>query len=762
MEEEYESGEEFELNDSSRDIQIVQDPKTPLFDADLLLFKAAHHNDVEAFKKAVQAGGRVSIKDINGLSPLEHAAEAGSIKIVNAYIKNHPAVFQLSRGSKKPPEFAAAQNGHGEVVAAIVHHRLGGGLANKADYLKRTYESATLLHHVCQSCSPECVNSLLEARFDPLQQDDLGQNGLMHAAKAGRKDVLEKLVPNIKQSDLSAVDIYSSSVLHIATKAGHLEVVRYLLENGASSFVNLGEKGEGTALHCAAHYNQPEIGGLLVGKGGKVDALDKSSRTPLHIAAYYNVVPMVQFLQERNAKIEALDKHQASPLILAASSDSVDALVVLVDTCKANINARTINQPKESFFAHYALHAAVHANAVNTMNKLIELMEEKGVDVEDSRGRTPFLVACERGNLNAAKTLIQHKAVVFKKDKCDFNALHLVCKSNSPDSAELVAFLLEKHFHLEDKAKVKVLGKFVPQATSFMLACRFSGKAVLNLLKVSGANTSVTQQVEYRKGKTEKYNGLDLAVISNNAEAVAYLLDDGIFKIDYASNKAEELLRKAVCNGAKNVVEILLARGVDINCADKFGKTPLHYAAQYGKNSVIKVLLDNGANPKLKDKPKGKLMRGGGVDAAQLARSSRSRVLDQSQREITARYIEKVVKQNKTERRRLPLVIGQLYDGKIKKLEAEVLRLEGLVKTIKRINEDGHSLLSTGVEKQDADSNGSLLAQRSPLSDSVGGLANTRQRVFSRRIPPEGDNSNNNNDPQHSGEYSDNTIIGQL
>lgn len=40
----------------------------------------------------------------------------------------------------------------------------------------------------------------------------------------------------------------------------------------------------------------------------------------------------------------------------------------------------------------------------------------------------------------------------------------------------------------------------------------------------------------------------------------------------------------------------ILALGSEIDCADKFGNTPLHVAARYGHELLISTLMTNGAD----------------------------------------------------------------------------------------------------------------------------------------------------------------------
>ena len=58
---------------------------------------------------------------------------------------------------------------------------------------------------------------------------------------------------------------------------------------------------------------------------------------------------------------------------------------------------------------------------------------------------------------------------------------------------------------------------------------------------------------------------------------------------------------QAVVDGNKEVVEILLNNGYNVNQIDNDGWTPLHYAASNRFEDIIKVLIDYGADRTIKD-----------------------------------------------------------------------------------------------------------------------------------------------------------------
>ena len=88
------------------------------------------------------------------------------------------------------------------------------------------------------------------------------------------------------------------------------------------------------------------------------------------------------------------------------------------------------------------------------------------------------------------------------------------------------------------------------------------------------------------------------AVIAGEIDKVASYIDrspDLVHsKDDDHSNRA--LMHHAAANGRCEVIELLLAKGADIEIQDRVGSTPLHIAAACGETRVVEQLLQNGAN----------------------------------------------------------------------------------------------------------------------------------------------------------------------
>ncbi|XP_070292998.1 ankyrin-1-like [Salvelinus sp. IW2-2015] len=155
--------------------------------------------------------------------------------------------------------------------------------------------------------------------------------------------------------------------LYMASQENHLEVVKFLLENGANQslptedgftplavalqqghenvvalLINYGTKGKVRlpALHIAARNDDTRTAAVLLQNDPNADVLSKTGFTPLHIAAHYENLNVAQLLLNRGANVNFTPKNGITPLHIASRRGNVIMVRLLLDR-GAQIDAKT-------------------------------------------------------------------------------------------------------------------------------------------------------------------------------------------------------------------------------------------------------------------------------------------------------------------------------------------------------------------------------------------------------------------------------------
>ncbi|MEH1854478.1 MAG: ankyrin repeat domain-containing protein [Nostoc sp.] len=102
-------------------------------------------------------------------------------------------------------------------------------------------------------------------------------------------------------------------------------------------------------------------------------------------------------------------------------------------------------------------------------------------------------------------------------------------------------------------------------------------------------------------------NTLDIAVEQGNKQVVELLIAKGA-DVNARTNYGETPLHLAAEQGNKQVVELLIAKGADVNARTNYwfwlnhnGETPLHLAAEQGNKQVVELLIAKGADVNAKN-----------------------------------------------------------------------------------------------------------------------------------------------------------------
>lgn len=375
----------------------------------------------------------------------------------------------------------------------------------------------------------EDVNGTITTKAD-------NQSAFNAAAEKGNLEVAQ-MIAKRREINLNTKNQYGDTPLQSASRKGHMEMVKFLIEQGAlSEYHAQGEQ----ALLGAASSGHFEIVKLLCSEG-KVNpnAHDDQGQTALYYAAgmkdsssnQESGLEMAEFLLERGANPNPTGKGEG------------------------------------------ALHRATTLEHL----KMIQLLLDHGADpMADESGWCPLTTAIKYKSNKAIPLLLEAKisASSVRQTWLD-NALRYACRAG--DREPILQLLTEG----ADINTVEKEG--LPKGASPLLLALFGGHVkAAQLLVRKGAKQDLADE----QGR------LPLSVAAENGYAL--LIRDLIRaggKPDMKSGPNEDtLLILAVGNDHESAVKVLLENGADLDVCNKFGDMAMDIAEEKGHKNVIELL----------------------------------------------------------------------------------------------------------------------------------------------------------------------------
>lgn len=173
--------------------------------------------------------------------------------------------------------------------------------------------------------------------------------------------------------------------IHVAIRRDYVQVVRVLLEAGTSfdHFV-LDEANllPSTILHFAVSYNSKEMVKVLLEKGATVDALQFDGKTPLRIAVESNASKAVRVLLENGANVK--NTSTCNQHLLFNAIDGRSSTEIIDELLKFGADVDNKRNGGET---------ALHKACLLGDGDVIAVLLNHGADInaEDSMEKTPFM-----------------------------------------------------------------------------------------------------------------------------------------------------------------------------------------------------------------------------------------------------------------------------------------------------------------------------------------------------------------------------------
>lgn len=268
-----------------------------------------------------------------------------------------------------------------------------------------------------------------EIHCDPgLPQAD-GTTALVSASVFGHFDIVKFLVQQAKAPVCQCVVGSEITPLFVASLAGYVTVVTYLLSEGAA--VNTQTVDGETPLFAACQQGHQQVVEALLDSGALPSITRGDGMGPIHVASYAGHDTIVNLLLDSGkASVSTEAKFGITPLMLAAQTGQMSTVLLLLKrgatASHASQDKRTAlwiasqyghadivslligeHQANPNIAVHKSHQTPLMAAVHNDHERCVRMLLENGasVDQQDSHGQTAFFQACQEGNLKLAKLL---------------------------------------------------------------------------------------------------------------------------------------------------------------------------------------------------------------------------------------------------------------------------------------------------------------------------------------------------------------------
>lgn len=381
---------------------------------DSVLHLAVAKGDGYIVRALVNRGASKDVLNKNGNTPLHLAALVGNVPATFALIKAGANVDVRNEADDESALDLATIGGHLDVVRALTKHGANANTALHHATARNNFKAVkmllmakatainvdaldadgrTPLHVVLGNWGIDAesskiklsiVKALARAGANMDARNAVGQTPLYIAAEYNYVDVVSTLVK--LGADTNMVDNAGKAPLEVSIHFNACNATaQTLLEAGANANFRT-NLGDFSLLDMAARNGHVDLVKTLINHGASVGATDFSGRTAVHHAAADNQAGTVSALLQAGAEIDARDQDGSTPLHRACERISTGAVRCLL------VNRATVNLPDGSM--QLPLHRAASVSAQDSAAGVVDLLLRAAADetATDQHGLTPAQV----------------------------------------------------------------------------------------------------------------------------------------------------------------------------------------------------------------------------------------------------------------------------------------------------------------------------------------------------------------------------------
>ncbi|XP_048250456.1 ankyrin repeat domain-containing protein 50-like [Haliotis rufescens] len=363
----------------------------------------------QVFHLLVTQGADVSLLVVDRNNILHVACLGGHMDMVK-YVLSQRVTDINSRGQYgRTPVMMAAEKGHRQVFDLLVREGADISLVDAV--------GDTILHVACLGGHVDKVKYVLSHQVADINgRGQYGRTPLMVAPEKGHRQVFDLLVR--EGADVLLVGVDRNNILHMACLGGHVDIVKYVLSQKDADMNGRVQYGW-TPVMVAAVKGHRQVFDLLVTQGADVSLVGVDRNNILHMACHGGHVGMLKHvLSQKVADINSRGKYGWTPVMKAARKGHRQVFDILVgggaDVSLVDDNGSNI------------LHVACLGGHID-MVKYVLSQKVAVVNRRRQYGRTPLMMAAEKGHRQVFDLLVREGADVSLVDDNGNNILHMTC-----------------------------------------------------------------------------------------------------------------------------------------------------------------------------------------------------------------------------------------------------------------------------------------------------------------------------------------------
>lgn len=383
------------------------------------------------------------------------------------------------------------------------------------------------------------------------------------------------------------------SLLHWASKQGHLSVIRFLISRGAA--LSARDENGDTVLHHAARFRRTSVTRELLGLHlVDLNVRNKDGDTALHVAACNGATEVVNELCSTvGVKVNEQNKDGDTPLHQASRNGHVMVIKLLMRCDQIEMNAKNNDGDNP-------LHLAVSSGKFKCVK--VFLMKKCKVDARNKAKLTPLHCAC------AAKSDYQKEIVeMLVHEGADKNArdeegntpLHLAARNGNADAVTAL-FSKESRVDIMEDVKEMQPEQEIAQVSDVKVQTNLATDQAESVC-VSLSTAKLSDAMNTYKLQANEVDQSEHAEISPSLNFMDFFSKEWCLEravlstlealLNACNREGETPLHLAARHGHRSAAEALLELGAATNKHNKYGESPLDYAFDSRHDTVGGVLI---------------------------------------------------------------------------------------------------------------------------------------------------------------------------